>query len=46
MTYRIPTNQEYSELELAAALDFWSRFHSTGSRRRVRAAIRFYRDNH
>lgn len=35
-----------SEQELQAALDFWRRFHTVGSRRRVRAAVRYFRQWH
>jgi len=36
----------YSEMELKAALTFWVKYHSFGARRRVRAAVQYYRRHH
>lgn len=33
------SHREYATRELAAAVAFWSRHHSVGSRRRIRKAI-------
>ena len=40
------TDRWASEMELKAALAFWAKYHSIGSRRRVRSAIRSYRLYH
>jgi hypothetical protein len=37
------TDREASEMEVKAALQFWSQFHTSGARNRVRAAIRYFR---
>lgn len=36
-------DKDCSELELAAALVFWRKYHSFGSRRRVLAAVKYFR---
>jgi hypothetical protein len=40
------TDKNCSELELQAALSFWRKYHSIGARRRVRAAIAYFRQYH
>ena len=36
-------DKDSSRKELQLALAFWSRYHSPGSRNRVRAAVAYYR---
>jgi hypothetical protein len=40
------TDRQASELEIQAALAFWIKYHNQGSRRRVRAAIKYFRKYH
>lgn len=39
-------DRQASELELQVALSFWRAHHNFGSRRRVRAAVKYFRRYH